>query len=61
MTLIKNSFWLLAIGSSFGLETQLILAKRLELIASNEVDEFIQQLNGEQKQINALITKIKSR
>ena len=49
----------ISLGSSFELETQMILAKRLELIDSNEIDEFIMQLNGEQKQINALITTIK--
>ncbi len=49
----------ISLGCSFELETQMILAKRLELIDSNEIDEFIQQLNGEQKQINALINTIK--
>ena len=49
----------IAIGSSFELETQIIIANELNLINSTEMKETIIIINTLQKQINALITKIK--
>jgi len=49
----------IAIGSSFELETQIIIANELNLINPTETKETIIIINTLQKQINALITKIK--
>ena len=49
----------IAIGSSFELETQIIIANELNLINPIETKETIIIINTLQKQINALITKIK--
>lgn len=49
----------IAIGSSFELETQIIIANELHLINQEETDEIGTIINTLQKQINALITKIK--
>jgi len=47
-------FLLIAIGSSFELETQLIIAKNVKLLDSNEIDNFLQNLTVVQKRLNAL-------
>lgn len=49
----------IAIGSSFELETQIIIANELNIINPTETKETIIIINTLQKQINALITKIK--
>ncbi len=49
----------IAMGSAFELETQLILCLRLDYISQLQYDEILSPLHLEQKQINALISKIK--
>lgn len=49
----------IAIGSSFELETQLLISSRLSYINQQEVTLIIGELNEIQKQINHLIIKIK--
>ena len=49
----------IALGSSFEVETQMIIAKELEYIKEEELDQIIANLNKLQKQINHLITKIR--
>jgi four helix bundle protein len=49
----------IAIGSSFELETQLFLIKELSLIKDNIDDEIFTKLETIQKQLNALISKLK--
>ncbi len=55
----------MALGSSFELETQLIIIQELSIISANISDEEIKvildQLNKEQKMINNLISKLKPR
>ncbi len=48
----------IAIGSAFELETQLIIASELDYHSISEQNEIAEDLNGIQKQINSLITKI---
>ncbi|MFC2097735.1 four helix bundle protein [Bacteroidota bacterium] len=52
----------IALGSSFELETQLLIIQDLNLFGSNnnEFDLIINQINTLQKRINSLINKIKS-
>jgi four helix bundle protein len=47
-----------ALGSAFELETHMLLAKRLTMINSGEVDEFLKALQREQKQLNTFIKKL---
>ena len=49
----------IAIGSSFELETQLIIAKEIGYISQGDLDIQINTLNTLQKQINTLVTKIR--
>ena len=49
----------IAIGSSFEVETQLILCNRLGFEDSKSSEEIIKNLNEVQKQINSLIQKLK--
>jgi len=55
----------MALGSSFELETQLIIIQELSIISANISDEEIKvildQLNKEQKMINNLISKLKAK
>jgi four helix bundle protein len=46
-------------GSAFELETHLLLAVKLNFIATESVDQILAELHQEQRQINALISKIK--
>lgn len=48
----------ISLGSSFELETQLILSNNLELLNSTESDELLKALSQIQKKINSLINKI---
>ena len=54
----------MALGSSFELETQLIIIEELSIISVEISDEDIKvildQLNKEQKMINSLIRKLKA-
>ncbi len=54
----------MALGSSFELETQLIIVEELSIISDEISDEEIKvildQLNKEQKMINSLISKLKT-
>ena len=50
----------ISLGSSFEIETNFILAQRLSLIPQKDVLQFIEELHKEQRQINALVTKIKT-
>lgn len=49
----------ISLGSSFEVETDLILAERLEMISKVEIASFLQELQSEQRQINSLVSKIK--
>ena len=54
----------MALGSSFELETQLIIIEEQSIISANVSDENIKtlldQLNKEQRMINNLISKLKT-
>ncbi len=50
----------IAMGSAFELETQIIIAEKLGYISEDELKSGVDKLNNLQKQINSLITKIKS-
>ena len=49
----------IAMGSAFELETQLLISFELGFISRSSLDEVLPEIHAEQKQINALITKIK--
>ncbi len=50
----------IAIGSAFEVETQLIIAKELNYLKKQKFDEIIKQLTIIQKQINQLISKLRT-
>ena len=50
----------IAIGSSFELETQLIIVEGIYAIEKKEIEEIISTINSLQRKINSLITKIKN-
>jgi four helix bundle protein len=50
----------MSIGSSFELETQLIIAEKLGYISNEQLSNELYSLNGLQRQINGLISKIKN-
>lgn len=49
----------IAIGSSFELETQLILCQKLHLIPAEKFDSIIDDLHVVQASLNSLISKLK--
>ncbi len=53
-----KQFLEISLGSAFELETDLIIVKKLGLIKSVDVELVMQDLIREQKQINALISKL---
>jgi four helix bundle protein len=48
-----------SLGSSFELETDLIIADRLRLIESADIENFITSLHMEQKQIQTFMSRLK--
>jgi four helix bundle protein len=50
----------IALGSSFELETQLIIIEELSVISDGDIRVVLDQLHKEQKMINNLISKIKA-
>ena len=48
----------MALGSSFELETQLIVIEELSVISAEDIRVILDQLNKEQKMINSLISKL---
>ena len=50
----------IAIGSLFEIETQLIIIKELNLIANLDITLIMSLITKEAKQINSLITRLKS-
>lgn len=48
----------ISLGSAFEVENDFILAQRLEMISEKELNGFLEKLHIEQKQINALVTKV---
>lgn len=50
----------IAMGSSFELDTQTIIAERLGYLSTEELELALQPLNELQRKMNALISKIKS-
>ncbi len=50
----------IALGSSFELETQLIIIEELSISSPKEIKVILDQLNKEQKMINNLISKLKA-
>lgn len=50
----------ISIGSSFELETQLIIIAELQYISEEEIKSIIEVLSKEQKMINTLINKLKA-
>jgi len=53
-----SRFLRISIGSSFELETQLLLSKKLEFISHDDFDNLEIILNEIQKMLNALIKKL---
>ena len=49
----------MALGSSFELETQLIVIEELSIISDERIKVILEKLNKEQKMINNLISKLK--
>ncbi len=50
----------ISLGSSFEVETDVILAERLQMIPARELKILLGALQLEQKRINSLVTKIKN-
>lgn len=50
----------ISMGSTFELETQLIIISNIQPAIKGETERIIEQLRGLQKQINALISKLKA-
>ena len=50
----------IALGSSFELETQLIIIQELHLISKEKLKNLLECLNKEQKMINNLISKLRA-
>lgn len=50
----------IAIGSSFELETQLIISCELEFLKEDEVEKLIESVNSLQMRINAFIKSVKT-
>ena len=50
----------IAIGSSFELETQLIIISELEFVSIDNINSIFELLNHEQKMINNFISKIRT-
>lgn len=55
-----NRFLEIAIGSSFELETQLIISQELGLLPQDEVQKILQSLSILQPKINAFIQSVKN-
>jgi four helix bundle protein len=51
----------IAIGSSFELETQLIIIHELKIISIVEIEKTIENIHILQKQLNSFITKLKNK
>ena len=49
----------IALGSTFELETQILICERLGFVSKEEIEKQTVFLNELQKQINSLVTKIK--
>jgi four helix bundle protein len=49
----------IAIGSSFELETQLILIQKLKMLSSDQLKDVFDHLRVEQKMLNSVISKLK--
>jgi four helix bundle protein len=50
----------IALGSSFEVETDFMLAQKLEWIQEKDLVVFLDALHAEQKQINALLSKLRA-
>ena len=50
----------MTLGSSFELETQLIIIEELSVISAEDIQVILDQLNKEQKMINSLVSKLKA-
>ena len=50
----------ISLGSSFELETQLLIAEKLNMIKNDQLSEIIDKLHEEQKMINGLINTLKT-
>jgi len=50
----------IALGSAFELETQLLIVKNRNMANDKSIEEILQILHQEQRQLNRLITKIKN-
>lgn len=48
-----------SLGSSFELETDMILAEKLQFIKSDDIQIFLTSLHTEQKQINRFMSRLK--
>jgi four helix bundle protein len=55
-----SRFLEIALGSAFEVETQLIIAKELDYISTDDFYSILSILNKNQKQINSFISKLKS-
>lgn len=54
-----NRFLEIAIGSSFELETQLILAAELNFLPGKDIQDILPKLNRLQQKINSFMTSVK--
>ncbi len=54
-----NRFLEIAIGSTFELETQLILAENLKMLFPQQLKDLFELISKEQKMLNSLISKLK--
>ena len=50
----------MALGSSFELETQLLIIEKLAIISAENIKVIMEHLNKHQKMINSLINKLKA-
>jgi four helix bundle protein len=48
-----------SLGSSFELETQLIVCSEVGLLSNESVNDYLNRFHLEQKRINSLVTKLK--
>ena len=49
-----------SLGSTFELETQLLIIQKLELNKNNQINDILNSLHKEQKMINGFINTLKS-
>jgi four helix bundle protein len=56
-----KKFLQISLGSAFELETHLIIAERIKFMRSSDVNDFLNRLHIEQRQLNTLISRTKGK